>query len=91
MLKQNLASSLILSFYFKLKKMYKSAYMVQIMRSKRSIKEEGKGEKKQMYIISNFFLSNGAAEREMRLCYIAVIKKKQKQLFFTQSCSGADH
>lgn len=32
--------------------MYKSAYMVQIMRSKRSIKEEGK--EKKMYIISNF-------------------------------------
>lgn len=30
--------------------MYKSAYMVQIMRSKRSIKEEGK--EKKMYIIS---------------------------------------
>lgn len=34
--------------------MYKSAYMVQIMRSKRSIKEEGKEKKKIMYIISNF-------------------------------------
>lgn len=35
-----------MSFYFKLKKMYKSAYMVQIMRSKRSIKDGSKAKNK---------------------------------------------
>lgn len=50
--------------YFKLKKMYKSAYMVQIMRSKRSIKEKSKGKKCTLYPTSK-----NAAEQE-RFDYI---------------------
>lgn len=60
--------------------MYKSAYMVQIMRSKRSIKEEGKEEKQ----CTLYPTSKNAAEQE-RSDYITLAVK------ITQSCSGAVH
>lgn len=59
--------------------MYKSAYMVQIMRSKRSIKEEGKGKKNKTCTL--YPVSKNAAEPEMQLYYKAVK--------ITQSCLGS--